>query len=125
MYYIYYTLGERTICTLGFDSRLQVVLNQITRHLNRHPHTTAIFTIVEETKEEKMSKSRYSEPSKKPFKVQSSLKDKTRPDWIAWCEKCGLLEQANNGAFAQAAATLHTEKTGHSTIVGSEYYAKT
>lgn len=72
-----------------------------------------------------MSKSRYSEPSKKPFKVQSSLKDKTRPDWIAWCEKCGLLEQANNGAFAQAAASLHTEKTGHSTIVGSEYYAKT
>ena len=72
-----------------------------------------------------MATSRYAKPSTKPFKVKSSLKDKTRPDWIAWCEKCGLLEQVNNGAFVQAAAKLHTEKTGHSTIVGYEYYAKT
>lgn len=72
-----------------------------------------------------MPKSKYAKPSTKPFKVKSSLEDKTRPDWIAWCKKCGLLEQANNGAFVQAAATLHTEKTGHSTIVGSECYVKT
>jgi hypothetical protein len=104
---------------------LQVAVNQITRHLNRHPGTTALFTIVEEAEEEKEAESRYANPSKKPFKVQSSLKDKSRGDWIAWCEKCGLLEQANNGAFAQAAATMHTEKTGHSTIVGSQYYVKT
>ena len=125
MYYIYYTLGKRTICTLGFDGRLQVAINQIVRHLNQNPGTTAIFTIVEEAEEEKMVGSGYANPSKKPFKVQSSLKDKTRPDWIARCEKCGLLEQANNGAFAEAAATLHTEKTGHSTIVGYELYVKT
>jgi len=75
MYYIYYTLGKRSICTLGFDGRLQVAINQITRHLNRNPGTTAIFTIVEEAKEEKVSKSRYSDPSKKPFKIQKGGKN--------------------------------------------------
>ena len=52
MYYIYYTLGERSIGTLGFDGRLQVAINQVTRYLNQHPGTTAIFTIVEEAEEE-------------------------------------------------------------------------
>ena len=44
-------------------------------------------------------------------------------NWLAYCPECKEeLECCPNGDFAQAAAQLHANKTGHKVLVAFEVY---